>query len=542
MRTLSSGFSASSAIHNEDFIYRFLLTNPATEQNATTYYFEDGHRSAVTLKHLINRYTNLSTADDLSLLEFASGYGCVTRHLPVVMPTVTMTACDIHEKAVDFIENSLAIRSVISTSRPEHFRLGRTFDIVFALSFFSHMPETSWGAWLEALFRHVSPGGYLIFTTHGNVTRDKLYPDLQLHDDGFWFSSTSEQGDLDGSEYGTSITTPEYVTQQIYRRLQAPLALFSQGSWWGHQDTYIVARPVDLPKLSRANTGSVASTLGVEFGGMQGVSASEALSWMRQVLAGYRARGLIMTISPDDDMHNSADPIATDRYIYVGFNALEVILDALFLVRKIDIKSVLDMPCGFGRVLRHLRSAFPDAALHACDLYDNRLSFCSDTLGAVGIKSKEQLAYLTFPQEYDLIWCGSLLTHLPRELFAEALRLLCRSLAAGGIAIVTLHGRYTPINQRYGLKYLADDLFIPAEREFYRSGFGFADYRAPDVYAEQRHYGVSIATPSYVLRLLEEDETVSIVGYRERAWDDHQDVLIIQKKAVNHSWSWPSTG
>jgi SAM-dependent methyltransferase len=223
-----------------------------------------------------------------------------------------------------------------------------------------------------------------------------------------------------------------------------------------------------------------------------------------------------MTISPDDDMHNPDDPKGTTgRYMYVGFNALEIILEALFLARKTDIKSVLDIPCGFGRVLRHLRSAFPDATFHACDLYDNRLSFCSGVLGAVPIKSTEQLADLTFSQPYDLIWCGSLLTHLPRELFGEALRLFCRSLAVDGIDIVTFHG--------------------PAEREFYRSGFGFADYRTPSVFTEQQQYGVSISAPWYVLQSLDEDETVSIIGYRERAWDDHQDVLIVQKTSINHS-------
>ncbi len=205
------------------------------------------------------------------MLEFASGYGCVTRHLRDALPKAKITACDIHDQALAFISGEMGVPVVPSCHDPKLFQLDRQFDIVFALSFFSHMPDATFGEWLEALFRHVRVGGSLIFTTHGNVSVRLLYGDtIKLSPEGYWFSPSSEQHDLKTSDYGTAITTPEYVTRQIFRRLPGNLAYFSQGSWWGHQDTYIVARqdrhlsPItskDSPRSLRSRAASRLSRL-----------------------------------------------------------------------------------------------------------------------------------------------------------------------------------------------------------------------------------------------------------------------------------------
>jgi hypothetical protein len=119
----------------------------------------------------------------------------------------------------------------ISCKNPAEFRLGRQFDVVFALSFFSHMPDTTWGDWLAALFRHVRLGGSLIFTCHGKMSVELLYNNfIKLSPEGYWFSPSSEQRDLEVDDYGTTITSPEYVIRQIFHILPGKLAFFSQVS------------------------------------------------------------------------------------------------------------------------------------------------------------------------------------------------------------------------------------------------------------------------------------------------------------------------
>ena len=75
------------------------------------------------------------------------------------------------------------------------------------------------------------------------------------------------------------------------------------------------------------------------------------------------------------------------------------------------MSEILDLPCGHGRVMRWLRATFPKASLTACDIDGDGVSFCAETFGArpaLSSTDPEDLVLGTF----DLIWCGSLLTHL----------------------------------------------------------------------------------------------------------------------------------
>ncbi len=134
-----------------------------------------------------------------------------------------------------------------------------------------------------------------------------------------------------------------------------------------------------------------------------------------------------------------------------------------------------------------------------------------------------------FSDQFDLIWCGSLLTHLPEEKFRDALRLFSRSLAPGGIAVVTTHGRYSPWFGREN--YLPGPRFVVAERSFYRRGFGYIDY-SEEPGPGTGNYGITLSAPSYVVDALEEDLSIRIVSFTERGWNDHQDVVVFTKKPI----------
>jgi hypothetical protein len=67
--------------------------------------------------------------------------------------------------------------------------------------------------------------------------------DPEIPENGFWFIPNSEQDDLDGAEYGSAISTPEFVIRELFHQVRAPLAEFRSSYWWGHQDLYVVAKP-----------------------------------------------------------------------------------------------------------------------------------------------------------------------------------------------------------------------------------------------------------------------------------------------------------
>ena len=229
-------------IHPGDFMYWYCCQHPSlTLEQAIRYYFWDGGRSAAMLASLLAEL-GVPKAPPIRLLEFASGYGCVTRHLRK-NSDYDVVSCDIHPQAIDFLKNQIKVKAIPSVDIPEEFAPADQFDVVFALSFFSHMPRRSFGRWLKALYSSLTVPGHLIFTTHGLKSCENI--GITLHDipaDGFWFRAQSEQSDLDTAVYGSALCTPEFVVHEIDQLPGASLALFKHAHWWDHQDLFVVKR------------------------------------------------------------------------------------------------------------------------------------------------------------------------------------------------------------------------------------------------------------------------------------------------------------
>ena len=202
-------------------------------------YFKGGAEAAGWLRNMVGIFRPVD--QPFKLLEFAAGYGRVTRHLRRVMPAARVIASDIHPAAVRFLDQ-LGVEAHQSAARPETFSADIKYDVIFALSFFTHMPKSTWTRWLRALLRHLEPGGCLIFTTHGvpgmKIMGNAHGRPLAWDADGFWFEPMSEQEDIDTAEYGSTGTSLRFVTQQIE---EAGATLFQyQERGAGYQDVYVV--------------------------------------------------------------------------------------------------------------------------------------------------------------------------------------------------------------------------------------------------------------------------------------------------------------
>lgn len=234
-------WGVSPDVHPDDFILRFLLesANSGGSEQAVETYFEDGARSAEQLADLLTGVCGFKD-QPCQVLEFASGYGRVTRHIARAAPFCSVTACDIHPQAVTFIRERLGIPAVVSAHVPEEFQVDDAYDVVFALSFFSHMPKSTFARWLQKLAALVKPNGYLVFTTHGLVSRQVASSKCVFDQDGFYFAPASEQKDLDEAEYGVAIALPSFVFTEIAGIPRLTVVYFREGNWWGHQDVYVV--------------------------------------------------------------------------------------------------------------------------------------------------------------------------------------------------------------------------------------------------------------------------------------------------------------
>ncbi len=226
------------------------------------------------------------------------------------------------------------------------------------------------------------------------------------------------------------------------------------------------------------------------------------------------------TISPNDEMFAGN----LQHYFSDGLSGLNCIRHALSAggAGSCDPATILDFPCGHGRVLRYLRAAFPASEITACDLNRDGVDYCSSQFGAIPVYSHVDPTQIALPRDhFDLIWVGSLLTHFDAPRWSPFLSFFRSLLKPGGVLVFSTHGRRTHewiINHqnRFGL----DDAHCSEVCGQYEStGFGYADYE------NTTGYGISLTEPAWVCRLLTSMPEFRLASFGEKAWDDHHDVF-----------------
>jgi len=236
-------------------------------------------------------------------------------------------------------------------------------------------------------------------------------------------------------------------------------------------------------------------------------------------LFGQKAINIVRDISPNDIMFQGNE----EHYFSVGQSALDCINLSLSAAgRNVkDVKMILDLPSGYGRVLRFLKAFFGDADITACDLERDAADFCHENFGANPVYSSKRPADIRLPHGFDLIWCGSLLTHLDVNLWNEFFAFFNSVLNDKGLLVFSTHGRYCAHLIRTGsLTYGLDSHKQTMLLERYgRDGFGFVGYENND------DYGISLASPAYVLSLLQNISDLKLLVYLEKGWDSHHDVI-----------------
>lgn len=226
-------------IHPNDEIFRFFYHHP-TCKNPLRDYFADGWRTSYELMMVLEK-VGQPLANCGSLLEFASGYGRLTRHFAKFPGAEKVHASDLMPGSVDFIKEKFGIDGFYSHSQPAQLHFPQQYDLVFVLSLFSHLPKSTWGDWLKKLYSAVAPGGCLVFTTHGESVADQN--NVGLDGDGFFFVASSESSHLEGEEYGTSITSKTFVEQRVSEIDGAEIVLFEVDHFWAGQDVWILKKP-----------------------------------------------------------------------------------------------------------------------------------------------------------------------------------------------------------------------------------------------------------------------------------------------------------
>lgn len=234
----------SAEVHPND---EMLLWNRAREGRLSSDpradYLITGQRMLNDLRRVV-RWAGGEFGHIGAMLDFAGGYGRLTRFLVQELPCDRIWISDIQEEAVRFQVETFGVHGFLSAGSAENLICDQRFDLIFVASLFSHLPDRTFRPWLQRLYELLTDRGVLVFSVHDLA----LAPQGSRHRAisrvrGISFAARSESQRLDPKNYGTSFVSENYVEraicaatgrQDLHRRIPKGLC--------DYQDLYVVTR------------------------------------------------------------------------------------------------------------------------------------------------------------------------------------------------------------------------------------------------------------------------------------------------------------
>jgi SAM-dependent methyltransferase len=240
---LKHGERFIASLDQRDEMYKY-FNSVGTGKNKTKnqeYYFLSGQKALVSLKNILADQ-GMSFKDTTSLLEFASGYGRITRFLVTRIAPQKITVSDIDSAAVRFNSATFGTSPLVSTQNPSNFICTRKFQLIFVASLFTHLNYALWVPWLKRLYELLEPGGLLIFSTR-DLQHYSLNDYIEFIEDGFAFEKSNETlGRLKVNTYGTTLVTEGWVRKTIQDHECGELRAYYPHKLW-QQDIYVIKKP-----------------------------------------------------------------------------------------------------------------------------------------------------------------------------------------------------------------------------------------------------------------------------------------------------------
>lgn len=235
----------------------------------------------------------------------------------------------------------------------------------------------------------------------------------------------------------------------------------------------------------------------------------------------------VRTISSDDNMAQTTKEL----YYWMGRTGIDSISKILELTSlpPSNVTNILDMPSGWGMVLRHMKYSWPKARITACDIVESAISFCSETFGATPVLSFENLDEVVFDNAFDIIWCGSLFTHLDAQSSNALVRLLHRHINKNGVIIFSLAGEFVyNLTVQGELRGLPESTIPKIVSDFQNTGFAHAKY-APGLLDYAAQYGRTFIGKAWLDKTWGAFDDLQEIAYINRGYARRQDVVGYQK-------------
>lgn len=140
------------------------------------WFLEGGKRAAAAIREALARQ-GVAMEELAALLDFGCGCGRVLRHWSELAPGTEIHGSDLSLRSIEWGQRHLTFARLQTNGlAPPLPYPDETFDLIYALSVFTHLPEDLQQPWMNELRRIIRPGGFLLFSTHGERYAAELDP------------------------------------------------------------------------------------------------------------------------------------------------------------------------------------------------------------------------------------------------------------------------------------------------------------------------------------------------------------------------------
>ena len=204
----------------------------------STNFLESGYHIVKEIDDILHKH-GTALADRKTVLEWGCGCGRSLRPLKRVHPHLNLHGTDVDPEAIRWLQENYKSIADFKTNDPYPpiDYPDNKFDLIYAVSVFTHLPEDMQFAWLEDLMRLLQSGGIGLLSIHG----PKHHGDFkeQLKDTGFYYN----EGPLtDGLPdfYRQAYHTHDYIKREWTKYFEI-LDIVTLG-FGNHQDVVVVRK------------------------------------------------------------------------------------------------------------------------------------------------------------------------------------------------------------------------------------------------------------------------------------------------------------
>lgn len=171
------------------------------------------------------------------VLDFGCGCGRVIRRFHDLYPRPALTGADIDAEAIAWLQpNYASIGNFVHLPHLPPSDLGSDqFDLIYAISVFTHLDETMQFAWLAELQRLAKPGGFLLISVNGRHHHQRAAPEVQARiASGFYFDGRVRVTAGLPDFYRDAFHTRQYVEREWSRFFE--IVSYEETRQESHQD------------------------------------------------------------------------------------------------------------------------------------------------------------------------------------------------------------------------------------------------------------------------------------------------------------------